>query len=429
MSRPGSAPAEQSGAVALASVIVLLGLVSFITLGLVISVVGEQRSLASEARSQWAAMLADSAMDQALAYLKRNAWSMTGQGNASSPPASWSPCSSAALAPPCGDGARNLYNENWIAFANAPVLRASSSGSSRAHYLARVVGGIAAFEVITIFVESTAPDGIGRARQRLSVRLSSRVSAIAAAPLMANGALRVEDDVSVVVDDALGRPRSLWTSGNARFVAAARSCMRNEYLASAAAGSAACTECRCPDGAERLLSTAMTEQADVFDRDGHVGANPDTTGYVSDPLLQFFGVSLAKAHLLRSEATSIESCASLGTADSGLFWIDGDCSIPAERIVGSASRPIVLMISAGRLRLQQASRIHALVIMLPAPGEAAQLELSSSAVLDGALASSGAMTVSGAGTVFHDVPLLRELTKPTDGLIALNPIPGSWRDW
>ena len=407
----------------------MLGLVSFITLGVVIAVAGEQRSLASEARSQWAAMLADAAMDQALAYLNRNAWRMMGQGDVSSLPAYWSPCSSAAVTLPCGDGVRNVYNESWLAFANAPVLRADSSESSRAHYLVRSIDGRAAFEVITLFVESTTPDGLGRARQRLSVRLSPRVADIAAAPLMAAGSLRVEDDLSVVVDDALGRPRSLWSSGDARFFAAARSCVRGEYLVAAPAESIDCIDCRCPDAPERLLSRAAVEASDVFDRDGNLGANPDTTRYVSDPLLQFFGISLANAHFLRDQATQLESCMPLSADAPGLFWIDGDCLISAGQSLGNVDKPLVLIISSGALVLQQGSQLHALVFMLPASGQTARAELAVNARLNGALVSSAAMTVSGYGAVIHDVALLRKLVTPVEGLIALTPIPGSWRDW
>lgn len=408
----------------------MLGLISLVTLGFVVAVLGEQRSLASEERSQLAAMLADSALDQGLAFLRRNAWSITGQGGSEPLPAHWSACSAANLVPPCGDGIRNLYDQRWLAYADVPALRAVASGSNRVHYLVRVAdGGAAAFETITVFAQGSTLDGMGQARQRVSARLSPRVSAVAAAPLIAADALTVSDDVSVVVDDALGAPRSAWSSADARYIGASRSCLRSEYLASAPEPAGDCASCRCPDEPTRLLSKAAAEGADVFDRDGHTGHNPDVASPVPDPLLQFFGLSRSRALLLRGEAAALASCASLNGASSGLFWIDGPCAVPADRPIGAADRPLVLIVAGSDLRLEPGSRLYGLVVMLPATGMAAQIELSDSAVLHGALVSAGAMSVSGAGALVHEVPLLRKLAQAREGLIALTPVPGSWRDW
>jgi hypothetical protein len=420
----------QRGAAALASVIVMLGLISLVTLGFVVALLGEQRSLASEERSQLAAMLADSALDQGIAYLRRNAWDITGQGGAGPVPAHWRPCSASNIDPPCGDGTRNLYDHRWLAYADVPGLRPVSSGSCRVHYLVRVVDGdAAAFETVTVLSQGSTRDGMGQARQRVSIRLNPRVSAVAAAPLIAAGALTVSDDVSVVVDDALGKPRSAWASADARFIGASRSCLRSEYLAGAQEPTADCGACRCPDEPTRLLSKAAAEGADVFDRDGNVGHNPDVTSYISDPLLQFFGLSRSRAALLYGEAVAIAGCAALTEASNGLFWIDGPCSIPANRLAGASDAPLVLIVGGGDLSLGAGSRLHGLVIMLPAPGIAAQIDLSESAIFVGALVSAGGMTVSGAGALIHDVPLLRKLAQGRGGLIALAPVPGSWRDW
>ena len=430
MRRPGSPVALQRGAVTLASVIVMLGLISLVTLGFVVAVLGEQRSLASESRSQLAAMLADSALDQGLAYLRRNAWTLTGQGGSGPVPAHWSACSASNLAPPCGDGIRNLYDQRWLAYADVPALRPVSSGSNRVHYLVRIAdGGAAAFETVNVFAQGSTQDGMGQARQRVSARLSPRVSAVAAAPLIAEGSLTVSDDVSVVVDDALGKPRSAWASADARFVGASRSCLRSEYLAGSSEPAADCGSCRCPDEPTRLLSRAASEGVDVFDRDGNTGHNPDVASPVPDPLLQFFGLARSRAALLHGEAVALAGCASLNEASSGLFWIDGPCSVPPDRPIGTPDRPLVLVIAGGDLSLRQGSRLHGLVIMLPTQGMTAQIDLSESAILRGAAASAGAMSVSGAGVLIHDVPLLRRLVQAREGLIATVPVPGSWRDW
>lgn len=407
----------------------MLGLISLVTLGFVVAVLGEQRSLASEERSLRAAMLADSALDQGLAYLRRNAWSITGQG-AAAVPAYWIPCSTANLAPPCGDGIRNLYDQRWLAYANVPALSPVSSGSNRVHYLARIAdGGTAAFETITVFAQGSTQDGLGQARQRASARLSPRISAVAAAALIAAGSLTVSDDVSVVVDDVLGKPRSAWASADARFIGASRSCLRSEYQASASEPAGDCASCRCPDEPTRLLSKAGSEGADVFDRDGDTGFNPDVTAHVADPLLQFFGLSRSRALLLRGEAATLARCASLNEASSGLFWIDGHCSVPANHRIGAADKPLALIVAGGDLSLELGSRLYGLVIVLPATGMTAQIELSESAILHGALVSAGALRVSGSGALVHDVPLLQSLVQLREGLIALAPIPGSWRDW
>lgn len=408
----------------------MLGLTSLVTLGFVVTVLGEQRSLASEGRSQLAAMLADSALDQGLAYLRRNAWSLTGHAGAEAVPAHWTACSAANVDPPCGDGIRNLYDQRWLAYANVPALRPVSSGSNRVHYLVRVAeGGTAAFETITVFAQGSTPDGSGQARQRVSARLGPRVTAVAAAPLIAAAALTVSDDVSVVVDDALGKPRSAWTSADARFIGASRSCLRSEYLAAWSGPAADCDSCRCPDEPTRLLSKAASEGADVFDRDGDTGLNPDIVSPVPDPLLQFFGLARSSAGPLHGEAVALASCASLNEASSGLFWIDGHCSVPANALIGGSDKSVVLIVAGGDLDLGPGSRLHGLVILLPAAGAAAQVDLSESAVFRGALVSAGAMSVSGSGVLIHDLPLLRQLAQAREGLIALTPVPGSWRDW
>ncbi len=429
--------AFQRGATAISVVVTMLGLVVVLTLVAVAVVLGEQRSIANEQRAQLASSLADSALAQGMAHLRRNAALVgdageTGWMSASTP--RWQRCSITSIALPCGDGVRNLHDDRWTAYADVSALTTSSLGSQRLHYLARAAAdGAPLPQSITVVVEARSADGGGHARQRQALRLAAQRLTPPRATLTAAGAVRVSGQLGLIAHpQGLGRelPLTVWSGGDVRFEDAARSCERGEYFLSAIASPGeACAACRCPTAPEQVLSNEAREGHDVIDRDAGQGQQPDTAAVVGDVLLYATGVGIEKARALRGEARVIANCETLDASSHGLLWVDGDCELPSASQAGSLAAPMLLLIAGHRLRLNAGAVLHGEVLMLPADAATAEIVVDTDARLHGAVLAAGALEVMGEGSIVYELAIEAALTSGPAAPTMATPVPGSWRDW
>ena len=108
--------------------------------------------------------------------------------------------------------------------------------------------------------------------------------------------------------------------------------------------------------------------------------------------------------------------------DSPMLWIDGDATLAGPLTLGSAQRPVVLVVT-GSLRLDGAVTLHGLVY-----GQALNWNHTSGAgaALRGAAISESDYRGDGAPELFHDAPLLALLKGNSGSFVRVS---GSWRDF
>lgn len=117
-------------------------------------------------------------------------------------------------------------------------------------------------------------------------------------------------------------------------------------------------------------------------------------------------------------------CATQLRAAEALWW-SGDCLLYGTAI-GSALRPRLLVVDAGRLRVAADTEINGLLLVAGDGGTVAELHWGEGALLRGALLVAGDAVISGQPRIWFDLELLNRLQQR---LRVTETVPGSWRDW
>lgn len=67
--------------------------------------------------------------------------------------------------------------------------------------------------------------------------------------------------------------------------------------------------------------------------------------FPDDLFLTFFGVPKAQYQVIKNVAKVLDDCGPLSAASRGLYWIDGDCRINAQQVIGSADGPVIVVVT------------------------------------------------------------------------------------
>ncbi len=105
-----------------------------------------------------------------------------------------------------------------------------------------------------------------------------------------------------------------------------------------------------------------------------------------------------------------------------LLWIEGDLELDGPLTLGSAERPLLIVVE-GQLRLRAGVVIHGAVVTLAASWDTTG---TVDAEIDGALVALGDVRGSGAPTIVHDAGALARLHGQFGSFTR---VPGSWRDF
>ncbi|MBL0688337.1 MAG: hypothetical protein JJW02_02615 [Pseudoalteromonas sp.] len=162
-----------------------------------------------------------------------------------------------------------------------------------------------------------------------------------------------------------------------------------------------------------------------------------TGGSFPDDLFKHtFGVSKANYQELKDQAEVLASCASLpntGTdVTTGLFWIEGDCTVNANKTIGSADEPVIIVVEDGDITLNGGATIYGIVFAFEATnGSGGDVSMIGGSTVRGAFISDHSITnSSGTFNTRYDIEVLNNISKGTSSELSnVVLIPGSWKDF
>jgi hypothetical protein len=123
-----------------------------------------------------------------------------------------------------------------------------------------------------------------------------------------------------------------------------------------------------------------------------------------------------------SECATAITEATAPDQDRAMFWIPGDLALEGPLTLGSAERPLLLVVE-GELRLQGAVVIHGVVVTLAPAWDTSGTQ---DAEIRGALVALGDLRGDGTPTIVRDAGVLARLH---DGVGHFVRVAGSWRDF
>lgn len=393
----------QTGAIALATALMLLVMLTLIALSAAQIGIGDLRSVAAEVHTQQVQAAAEAALARGLAYARRNVTTLI-----SADDIGWQRCDAGEIPAPCGDGVVNRYGARWTALRDLASARVQADGiEARVHYLALATDDFNDAPqrgLLQIVGDGRGGDTGAAALIRQDVRviplLYRAPEALLTAPsvrLGGQGQLRLASSQSI----------SVWSSGDAQLADATHSCIMQAGV------------CGAP------LSTAGIDAVDIVDVDGGLGA-PDGAVAPGDVVERLFGVGAAHRASLRDAMQRLDSCLQLDSLSHSAYWIDGDCELPAGAVLG----PLLLVVADGRL-ISHVATLRGIVLMLSPPSEApGALRLDGRLRLEGALLSDAPLVVvAGEYQLQADAAAIDALTTGATASYWVLPIPGSWRDY
>ena len=150
-------------------------------------------------------------------------------------------------------------------------------------------------------------------------------------------------------------------------------------------------------------------------------------GFPCDLFKFYFGVPKASYTLIKSTATVLSDCSSLGPGTSGLIWIIGStCDILANTVIGSPRTPVVLISAASNTMLAGGAVIFGVLYIFDGEDPDAELDARGNNTIHGAAIVDATMgSYTGTFQVVYSAAVLASL-EGTNGLGAVN---GGWRDF
>lgn len=444
--------ASQRGVAALTVALIIVVVATIVTIGVTQVGVGEQKNMANEVRNKQAGAVADMSLDRAAQYLRQNLRYVraTSAGGWMEPGnVKWVSCTSTVTTPPCGDGKANVFDANWTAYANVPNLLIGGetlTGSFVTHYVARAAAaGSATPGTSTIYVvgEGLSVDTTGQALIKRAYTLRPVIGRAPDAPLTAAATANIGGTLSVVANPnggGPGVPLSIWSGDDADITSGAtmQTCHISEYLSTNTADGidtdstgyklVRCPDCKCPNTATEQISNQSREDLDILDKDGNLGTNPDTTNFPADLFEYVFGVPESNYQSIKDQATLITDCGVLGPASSGLYWITGDCAIPANTVVGSLDAPVALVMQNGTFRMNANSEFLGLIFLFAqGAGGNVEVQINGGPTLYGAMISNQKLDLgTGNYNARYEKKVLENLANAAS---TLSDVPGTWKDY
>jgi len=183
-----------------------------------------------------------------------------------------------------------------------------------------------------------------------------------------------------------------------------------------------CASCVCP--ATDSISTSGDENEDILDSDPNFP--PDLFEYI-------FGVANSDYMEIKVEATQLADCSALDADSSGLYWVNGDCDIASNQVIGSFARPVMVVID-GSLDVNAGARIFGFLFAWVegtaggAPADGRDVTLNGGPVIyGGVIVNYDVEKFNGNYTIYFTDQLAGNLANNPD-MQGLGVIPGSWID-
>ncbi|MDD3529530.1 MAG: pilus assembly PilX N-terminal domain-containing protein [Gallionellaceae bacterium] len=179
-------------------------------------------------------------------------------------------------------------------------------------------------------------------------------------------------------------------------------------------------------GCSNPLSKKDVKGVDIIDG--------DTTNFPPDMFEYVFGVGSANYNLIKSQATVLPDCSTLGPGSSGFVWVTGDCTIPSNTTYGSRANPLLLVVESADFRMNANSTYYGLIFAFDPNGNAGSMTMNGGATLRGAILSNDAVemgvNINGTFNLIYDVPTMNAIIDPPDAFLKLIArMPGSWADY
>lgn len=422
---------KQRGAT-LVVTLVLVALLSLLAIyGVGISVL-DQRSSANEFRAKEAGAAADSAIEQAIAYMQANRASVSGW--------TWTDCTSSAAQ--CSTiPSADRTNWKWATptisavqpYTNGftLVFLSPTNGTSENMLFNIVATGISADG-------GPVNGGASRVIQQGAYFYPVIVGDVNA-PMVAAGNISFNGNYSVVVNPngaGNGVPLSAWSGSNITIgTGSPATCYVEDYLGSNSTHTTVtdnsghelimCPLCTCPMSTD--LSKAGVEGRDILDVDSNTGYNRDTTTFPSDVFEYVFGVPTADYQQVKQMATIVSDCSALNAASAGFYWVTGNCTISSD--VGSFAYPVLVVVE-GNISMNGAYQVFGMLFAFSTnPSASLSVTLNGGPTLYGAIMTNASISLPvGTFKMRYDSNVIGNLKNNLTGR-ALSKIPGSWADF
>jgi len=211
----------------------------------------------------------------------------------------------------------------------------------------------------------------------------------------------------------LGVPLSVWSDAEVSLGGTGATCGLEEFDGNYCSGSP--------------YSDSTLEANDILENDA--GFPPDLLAYT-------FGVASANYQELKDQAEVISSCASLpntGTqVTTGFYWVEGGCTLNANKIVGSVDEPVIIVVEDGLTKLNGGAIIFGLVFSFETtPGSGGDVQMVGGATVRGAFISDH--DIGGSAGTFntrYDAQVLENISQAGGPKLSkVEIIPGSWKDF
>lgn len=478
-----AAKARQRGVSTLVVAIVLLIAATFLTFFAAKVGMQEQRMSGNDYRHKEAFATAEAGLDRAKAFLAANRMDFATWG--------WTACAGTETAPPCGDGTANLFGTAW-SWIN---VFSESSGAALAglNWPASTTDGpfiltqaapaavspTTSFQPVVLAAQAQSLDGTGRAvvRQSMSRYLIAQpgpVPPVMAPTVPLGGNFTVVGnpnhdldpmEVTLANCDSLtgsGQMLSIWSEGAVPVSGTWKTCGFGAFrdtqnppnrcigpgIVDPVTGSApTMSQCNCQDNAaEKSPYSGGSTGSGVGINDDVVDSDPDFPG---DIFLYVFGRTKAAVKASAAAAGNLlPNCDSLDATSTGLFWITGDCDMPANSTIGSRAAPAIVVFE-GDASFQSNSHAWGMVVgadmQRTCPGATPtdpysvdtactttaaspnEVDIAGTFTIHGAMISEGEIDGSGDYKAVYDPCVFAAMGAGTS-FDQYGPVAGSWND-
>jgi len=320
------------------------------------------------------------------------------------------------------------------------------------------LGGLAVYEFASAGVSA---DGTGRATVRRQATMKKILGGSAPdVPVIVAGSVGTGGNFNIVANPnggGTGVPISIWTgksNADVSFPSGQSSATCHmEYFDLTAAN----PQCSVPSGTNgELISQRDSTLPTVSSYDPiYPDILPNDPNFPDDLFQYLFGVSRVDWATVKSMAATynhvVSDCSSLDETSGQVFrlwWVDGDCDMASNQVIGSHDDPVILVIDDHRLQMNGGGGvIYGVAYIFNNPddpyGNVSEcnkdpknplppcVDFNGSSVIYGSLISEvGGQAMKGSYSIVYDAQLLNNLTLDNDSAnFSIAYIPGSWRDF
>ena len=414
---------RQGGYATLAIGVVMLFMVSLITIYATRSGILDLRTAANRIRATEAQSVAEGRVDAGMAWLEANRGKLT--------PASWPQCAASNANLPCGDGNTNKYDNTWryqcfsSTSATNPV---DCSTGSPDFYLVTKPDATGGYFIFGVVAQGQSADGTASGVVKQAAYLYQLFSSGSMpAPFMAAGNIHLNGSYNIVANPngaASGVPVSAWTPNTVDMgTGTPKTCQLYEYLNNT-------PNPACPNDSTQLSGSTNGKKADIVE-------NSPTPPFPADMFEYVFGKPTSAYADVKATATNYTDCTNITSASSGLYWVTGDCTIPAD--AGTAANPLILVVQPGgglpgNFQLNANRTFYGIIFMFDpsTPHNPGDLALNGGAKVWGTILTndntSAGQTINGTFDLIYSSDIMLKVSNDKS-LRGFSKVPGSWVDF